>query len=408
MLMFGDTPVTGQLLRALRESAELSIREVARRARGTVTISNTHLCRVEQGTRTATHAVVAAYERATGIRLDADVLRELAQRSPPGAVGRQEFDATTAVAMVLAGGLGEEQERRLLHQAVAFTGTPARVGAAEAAQVEQMAWQVRSFDLRYGGELAGQLGVRTLRWAAGLRAATMSDDVRRRLHTAVGVLAQWTAWCAFDADRHAIARALSTVALGSALRADDPDLRGHVLADVAAQRAHLGHAAEALRTVRLAEQDEPTTPAVRCMLHGVRARLYAALGERGRCVREIGNVAQTSADLEPDAVPTWLAGWEPAHTQAVCGHAYARLAELGDDPADVVEAHKRLATAADELTVAGRVRAAALCLTTLARMYRRCNNPDEAAWWAERAQPLADELRSARLDRDLAAANHLL
>jgi transcriptional regulator with XRE-family HTH domain len=402
--MIGHVPVTGRMLRALRESAELSVREVARRARGTVTISHTHLCRVEQGARAATHAVVAAYERATGIRLDADVLAELAARSRPGSAGRSEFDITTAVAMVVAGGLAVEHERRLLHQAAAFTGTPARVGDADVAQVEQLARQLRLLDLRYGGQLAGQLGARTLRWAAGLREATMSDRVRRRLEVAVGTLARQTAWSAFDTDRHEIARGLSRVALGAAVRADDPDLRGHALADVAAQQADLGHAADALQTLRLVD-DQRCSPAVRCVLHGVRARSYAALGQRDRCLREIGEAEQTSAEVEAEAAPQWLAGWEPAHTEAVCGHAYALLAETDDAAAeDVVEAHRRLAAAADELTVAGRRRAAALCLTGLARLHQRCGHPDEAAWWAERAQPIAGQLRSARLDHQLAAA----
>jgi transcriptional regulator with XRE-family HTH domain len=400
-VVFGDTQVTGRMLRALREAADLSIREVARRAGGAVAISNPHLSMVERGKREVSHAAVAAYERATGVRIDAHVLRELVERSRPGGVGRKEFETTSAVAMVAAGGLGAEHERRLLFQVGMLSCMPARVGVAEVAYVEQIAWQVRSLDLRYGGEVAGQQAGQLLRWAAGLRDASMTDQLRCRLHVAVGVLAQWAAWCAFDADRYEVSRALSMVALGSALRADEPDLRGHVLADVAAQQADLGNVADALLTVRLAEEDERTTPAVRCMLHGVRARLYAMLGERDHCLRQIGLVHEFG---EPEAAPEWLGGWVPAHSQAVCGHAFARLAEVSDEPADAAEAHKLLATAAEELIVAGRLRAAALCLTSLARMHHRCGSPNEAAWWADRAQPLAENLRSARVARTLATA----
>jgi hypothetical protein len=350
------------------------------------------------------HAVVAAYERAAGIRLDTDVVKELTERARPAGVERPEFEATTALAIVVSGGLREEHEHRLLYQVGRFDGTPVRVGTAEAAQVEQVAAQVRSLDLRYGGELAGQLAGQLLRWATGLREATMTDQVRRRLHVAVGALAQWAAWCAFDTDRLEDARALSKVALGSAVRAAEPDLRGHVLADVAAQQAHLGHAVDALQTVRLADDDSGTTPAVRCISHGVRARLHAALGQRDRCLREIGNVEDLSTLVDPEVVPEWLGGWQPAHVQAVCGHALAVLAEASDDPAHAAEAHQRLIGAADELAAAGRVRAAALCLTAVARMHLRCGNPDEASWWAGRAQPLAEDLRSARVARDVAAA----
>jgi hypothetical protein len=37
-------------------------------------------------------------------------------------------------------------------------------------------------------------------------------------------------------------------------------------------------------------------------------------------------------------------------------------------------------------------------------MHQRSANPDEAGWWADGAQPLAHELRSARLDRHLSTA----
>jgi hypothetical protein len=173
------------------------------------------------------------------------------------------------------------------------------------------------------------------------------------------------------------------------------------LADVAAQRADRGQVADALLIVRLAEEDERTTLPVRCMLHGVRARLHAMLGERDHCLRQIGLVHEFGA---PEAAPEWMGGWVFAHVQAVCGHAFARLAEVSDSSADAAEAHALLAAAADELMVAGRLRAAALCLTSLARMHVRCGNPDEAGWCVDRAKPLAEDLRSARVARSLAAA----
>lgn len=405
-VVFGDTPVTGRMLKALREAADLSIREIERRAGGTLAVSNAHLSRVEQGTRAVTHAVVAVYERAVGIRIDADVLRELEERARPGGGGRQEFGSTTALAMVAAGGLREEHERRLLYQAAGTLSgglIQQRVGDTEAAHIEHLARQVRSLDLRYGGQLASQLVGQLLRWAVGLRGATMTEQVKRRLQVAAGALAQGAAWCAFDTDLHETGLSLSRVALGSAVRADEPDLRSHVLVDVAAQQAQLGNVADAWQLVRLAEEEQRTGPAVRCMLHGARARLYAALGERDRCRREIRLVEQVGAQVEPEAVPGWLGGWEPAHAEAVCGHAYARLAEASGDAADEAEAHKRLATAAEELTVAGRVRAAVLCLSELARMHQRCGNPDEAQDWAEHAQRLAVDLRSTRVSRELVA-----
>lgn len=62
--------MTGQMLRGLRESAGLSIREVARRSNGKTALSNGHLSLVERGLREVTPATVAVYERALGIYID--------------------------------------------------------------------------------------------------------------------------------------------------------------------------------------------------------------------------------------------------------------------------------------------------------------------------------------------------
>jgi hypothetical protein len=186
------------------------------------------------------------------------------------------------------------------------------------------------------------------------------------------------------------------------VRADEPDLRAHVLADIAAQHSHHGHPVEALRTLRLADGDERTSPAVQTMLHGVRARAYAALGERDRCGRQIRLVGDTAAGVDPDAVPGWLGGWQPAHVGAVCGHARAELARATGDPGDLAPASQALVTAAGQL-VAVRPRAAALCLVHLARAYRVSGDPERGAGLIERAEHLATGLRSARVSQELAA-----
>jgi hypothetical protein len=61
------------------------------------------------------------------------------------------------------------------------------------------------------------------------------------LHTALTSLACATAWAAFDAHRHDTARHLWSLALESAITADQPDLRAHLLADIAASDNHHAH-----------------------------------------------------------------------------------------------------------------------------------------------------------------------
>jgi hypothetical protein len=229
----------------------------------------------------------------------------------------------------------------------------------------------------------------------------MTAPVRHRWHTAVATLAMWGAWSAHDACQRPAARALAILALDAAACADEPDLRAHVLADIAAQHNHAGHPDDALRTLRLAGGDERTHPAIQTMLHGVRARAHAALGEPDRCHREIRLVEDAAAVVDPDAVPGWLGGWQPAHVEALCGHAHADLARATGDPSHLDRAHQALTTAAAHLTPV-RPRAAALCLTHLARTHHKCGDPDQATTLAGQARHLATDLRSTRLNRDLA------
>jgi transcriptional regulator with XRE-family HTH domain len=390
------------MLRELRLRADVGLRAVTRRSSGKARLSDGHLSRVERGLRPVSPAVLAAYERALGMRIDAYTLGELTPGGGPDDADRRAFQAmvATLASSHPAGELGGEGEQRLLHDAM-YLRIPQQVTTSDVAHLEQAASTLRGLDLRHGGELTVQMAGQLLRWAAGLRAASMTAPVRHRWHTAVATLAMWGAWSAHDACQRPAARALAILALDAAACADEPDLRAHVLADIAAQHNHAGHPDDALRTLRLAGGDERTHPAIQTMLHGVRARAHAALGEPDRCHREIRLVEDAAAVVDPDAVPGWLGGWQPAHVEALCGHAHADLARATGDPSHLDRAHQALTTAAAHLTPV-RPRAAALCLTHLARTHHKCGDPDQATTLADQARHLATDLRSTRLNRDLA------
>jgi transcriptional regulator with XRE-family HTH domain len=393
--------VPGAVLRALREQAGLTIRQVERiaAARG-VKVTNSNLSRVEreQADRPVSPAVRQAYEIALCRAITADTLNELLIAR--GETEHRSF--ATTVATIAAGGLLGEYDDKLLDEGGAVVLAPGRVSDAEVEQVEQAAMLVRTMDLGYGGAQAQHVAYQLLRWAAGLRSAPMAEPVRRRLRVGIGALAGWAAWAAFDGGRYAPSRVLFMMALGLAVRADEPDLRAHVLADVAAHHNQLGSPDHALRALRLADGDERIGPAVRSMLYGVRARAYATLGERGHCARETGLAEDAAAGVDAAGVPGWLGGWEPAHALAVCGHAWATLAGRTRSFSDLAEAHKRLEGAVDDLAAASRHRAAALCLVRLAWVHQRCGSPEEAAAWLVRAQQATAGLGSARVSRDLA------
>jgi hypothetical protein len=391
------------MLRELRLWAEVGLRAVARRSSGNVRLSDGHLSRVERGLRPVTPAVLAAYERALGMRIDPYTINDLTSGSEPDDADRRAFQATVAAlaAGTPTGGLGGEGEQRLLRDAM-YRRVPQRITATDATHLERAALTLRGLDLRHGGELTTQMAGQLLHWAAGLRDAAMTGQVRRRWHAALATLATWAAWSAHDACQRPVARALSVLALDAAVAADEPDLRAHVLADIAAGHNHHWHPVDALHTIRLADGDERTHPAIQTMLHGVRARAYAALGERDPAEREVRLVEHVAATVDHGTVPEWLGGWHPAHVHALCGHAYASLARECGSLRDLALAHDRLTDAAGQLTPA-RPRAAALCLTRLALAYQRCGNPDGAAALTRQAAHLATDLRSARVTRDLAA-----
>jgi peptide deformylase len=97
-----------------------------------------------------------------------------------------------------------------------------------------------------------------------------------------------------------------------------------------------------------------------------------------------------------------MGGWAPAHTEAVCGHALAALAEHSRSDDELTDADKRLRYAAERLTLAGRTRAAALCHSRLARLHERAGNTGEATAWGQQAASHTSIICSARLANDLA------
>jgi transcriptional regulator with XRE-family HTH domain len=395
--------ITGAVLRELRLRRDLGLRAVARRSAGRVSLSDGHLSRVERGLRPVTPAVIAVYERALDLRIHPDLIADLVAPCEPDDADRRAFHrgiAALAASGDPAGGMSGEHDHRLHEETL--TPAPTRITPGDVDHLERAASTLRGLDLRHGGELAAQMGCHLLRWALPLRSVAMTEPTARRLHAAIGTLAATSAWAAHDACRHRTARTLFTIALDAAVHADAPDLRAHVLADIAAHHNQAGHPADALHAVRLGDGDERVHPAVQCMLHGVRARAYAALDEPDRCDREITRVESLAAGVDPDGVPGWLGGWQHAHVRAVVGHAYAELAHVSGDPANLERAHERLIPAAAQLAGV-RPRAAALALTHLARLHRTSGDADQVAELTARAGHLATDLRSTRVDRDLSA-----
>lgn len=417
----GGKPATGldgPTLRAVRESMQVPLRRIARQAG----MSHGHLSKVERGEhgRPVTPAIMAAYERVTGVRLAEAALtvaerrdRDTGRRGKswrPGQLTdmrRQAYNAAIG-AITIGGHLGEPVSRLIDSTGRPVTPTPPEAG--DIAQLEQLVGLLTELDLRYGGGLVSQVSKALLRWAVVmLDTAGMDAPVVTRLYGAVGGLAARAGWAAFDVAAHEAARSLFRLALYAAARAGDPHLRAHVLADVAAQHNQLGYHQDALSVIRLGEGDERVAPGVRMVLHGAKARAYAAVGELAACRGqvELAEHAHAQAIESPDRaepVPDWVDRLaDPAHLYAATGHALAGLAQHTGEPADLQQAGMRLSRAVAGFDPASHARPRGLCLARLATLQLTAGELDQAVHWARHTLAEAGGIRSARLAHAIAA-----
>lgn len=393
----------GPTLRSVRESQDVALRKVARMAN----MSHGHLSKVERGEpgRPVTPAVLAAYEKACGVRLTGMAGHEVSdagggdwRRGHLSDARRRTLNAKIA-AVAIGGPLGEQISRIL--DSTGRILAPLEVTEADAAAVEAAAAMCTELDLRLGGAVCDQMARALLRWAIGLLAAEADEPVADRLHAGIGWLGQRAGWAAFDADSHDVARSLFTIALYAAARANDADLRAHVLADLAAQHNYLGFPGDCLQVVRLGEVDERVSPPVRMVVNGVKARAYAVQGDAEACRRHVELAEDAHAGSGSGA------GWQAtvgtaAALHATTGHAVATLARRTGSQAARAEAYQRLGRAVDELDPDTQARAAALCRAQLATLHLEAGDLTEGVAMAQRVLAAATGIRSVRLAGHLA------
>jgi hypothetical protein len=406
------------------------LRRVARLAG----MSHGHLSKVERGEygRPVTPAIVSAYEKVCHVNLGEAAVAVAEQREAgklgrrrqlrtwqPGELSDMRRSAfTSAVCAMSVGGWLQEPYGRLLDS----TGrplVPAPPDEADIDQLEVLAQVATGLDLRYGGGLVSQFGKALLRWAVlMLDLPGLPKPVAARLHAAVAALALRCAWSAFDGAAHEQARSLFRLGIYAAVRGGDANLRVHAMAEVAAQHNAVGYPEDALEIIRMVSGDDRADPRVRMVLHGVKARTHATLGDIQACMNSIGAIEADQASLSGDPD---LQGWvgtvaTPARVHAAIGYALAGLAATisGSDSGRIAEqAHQRLSDAVDTFDATTHARAHALCAAQLAVLHLGGERPDigQAAGWGRLALLAAATVHSARLNHQILrirglAANH--
>jgi transcriptional regulator with XRE-family HTH domain len=391
---------------------QVPLRRIAR----TAGMSHGHLSKVERGEhgRPVTPAILAAYERVTGVKLTqaAATIAERRDRDTgrPGKtwragqltdMRRHAYNAAIG-ALTIGGHLGEPVSRLIDSTGRPVTPTPPDDGDIE--QLEQLVTVLTALDLRHGGGLTSQIAKATLRWAAPmLDTPDTPQPTRARLAAAIGALAARAGWAAFDTAAHEAARSLFRLALHTAARASQPNLRAHVLADIAAQHNQLGYHHDALAIIRLGEGDERLTPPIRMLLHTVKARTYAALGQADHTRHQIDQAENIYADPGQIADP---ADWtttllHPGHLYAATGHAMATLANHTGTKAHAQDARRRLAQTVDVFDPSTHARTRTLAALRLAALQLTTDDPEQGAHTARAALQTAGQVRSARITHSL-------
>lgn len=376
----------GGAVRMLREARGLSLAGLASRAN----VSKAHLGNTENGKRHPSDHVVRAIDEA--LRADG-LLIELA--------GEGDEMRRRALVSLLAG-LPLAQSGSLDRLLAGMgTGTPpAHVGMSDVAAVDQAHALCTDLDLRYGGGVAAGMSRSTLSWSVKLLDQSMSDGVRRRLSSAVGVLADRVAWAHFDAGFYNHAKTLFALARTTADRGEDPNLTAHVLLNTASLATHLGRSDEAVSVLSLALEQRHLTNAIRSNLHAAYARHLAHLGKTTEVERHLGlsHAAQSAATTED--TPAWSRSFlANGHLDRV--RAWAML--TAGKYADAIETLDRALPALDR----GRGRGLAHGHVWLSTAYAKAGYPDAAKAPARKALSLCAGIRSSRVRQDLVSLSRL-
>lgn len=272
---------------------------------------------------------------------------------------------------------------------------PARVGLAEVQAVEAAADLYTRMDLAHGGIMAAAMARGSLSWAVELLERPMIPQVRERLSSAIGLLADRLGWAVYDAGDTANATRVLTLALDNSARGADRDLRAHVMLDLSTVVTDAGRPSEGVEILRLALGDERISFTERANLHAVAARHCAAAHDRQAGLRHVELAEEALNRPRPASSPEWARRItvSPGHHDSALGLA---LFALDED----TRARERLSSALARLE-GGRTRTGLRCRTRLAVLHMRAGDREAGEREARRAVRDAAGVRSRRVSDDL-------
>ncbi|MFG2735448.1 tetratricopeptide repeat protein [Streptomyces harbinensis] len=311
---------------------------------------------------------------------ESDVLRRVFMAGGPAAVASLTPLAALSAAAGAGTGAGEAP------------APPRRVGATEAAAVEQAVTDIRTYDDRHGADALYRPAGESLRAAQELLdAGTARATVSARLHAAAGELALSVGWLAHDSGRHTEARSHYAEALATARVSDDRALEAHAFCNTAFLARDTGRHREAVRAAQAGQQAARATGSHR--LHSLlalrEAAGWAGLGDRKGCELALSRAQTAFAHGPDDADPDWMSFFNAAELASQEAHCWAALGDWHR----ASEAARRALTTQDPHLVRNR----ALYTAELADHLRAGGHPEEAAETGQQALDLLEEVHSSRI-----------
>lgn len=360
---------TGADLRALRESAGISLTRMAERTH----FAKSYLSMVETGKRDA-HAVVAAYEQVLGVPLTP---------APTDPLRLAHEWLVTASPMVVQ------------------TRSGRQVGESLATAMENRVIELRHLDDVVSSNDLHPVVAKELGEAEALvRSARFTEAIGRRLLVAVGELAQLAGWITSDAGKFAEAQRHYLSGMSAAAEAQDRALGAQLLSSLSYQIANVGDPSDAVLLAQTAVAGAASaTPLVRALFLERVAWASAKAQDRDNTRRALDQVDDAYARRGPDE-PEWVYWLDRNEIDVMAGRCQI---ELGF-PA---EAEPLLSKAITQYPQQ-HSREVALYLSWLAESFARTGDANAARGTLAKANHYAASMPSARTATRLAEVARLI
>ncbi|WP_433547566.1 hypothetical protein ACQPZG_22690 [Streptomyces sp. CA-294286] len=272
-----------------------------------------------------------------------------------------------------------------------------RVGASEAAAVEEAVRRIRLLDDRYGADALHRHADKPLQAAyALLDAGTVRRAVSDRLHSGAGELALSVGWLAHDSGHYEEARSHYAEALATARVSGHAGLEAHAFCNTAFLARDAGRPREALRAAQAGQRAARGLGSMRLMslLTLREAGGWAALGDRTGCNEALVRAKSLFQCGACDDDPEWMSFFGPAEIAGLEAQCWSAL---GDWRRAARYAHR-----AASLQDPHFARNLALYHAELADDLARSGVPDEAAAAGQRVLDLLEQVQSSRIHTMLA------